>query len=64
MLNIISIKCLLVSVCQEKLLNLKGLKANFHTYFDPRYISKYVPDCITEHPGFENFPVENAPGPP
>ena len=43
MLNIISIKCLLVSVCQEKLLNLKELKANFHTYFDPRYISKYVP---------------------
>jgi len=48
----------------RKIAKFCGFKANFYTCFDPKYISKYAPDCITEHPNFKNFPGERAPGRP
>ena len=52
------------SINERKIAKFCGFKSNFYSCFDPKYISKYAPDCITEHPNFKNFPEEHVPGPP
>ena len=59
MFKIIFSKCL-----PRKIAKFCGFKAIFYTCFDPKYISKYAPDCITDHPSFKTFPGRNAPGNP
>ena len=39
----------------RKIAKFCGFKANFYTCFDPKYISKYAPDCITDHPNLKLF---------
>ena len=51
-------------IAEVKQTRMFSVMADEAACLDPKYISKYAPDCITEHPRFKNVPGDMPPDPP